>query len=112
MIVTKSDNTSIVTNEKMAVTDFVAKLKDAYNDIKNDHIIINLFSINKVVDSDMLEFLPMSNEHRAKRKSFVIVASGISYEKLPDELEVVPTLQEAHDLIEMEEIERDLDFEE
>lgn len=34
----------------------------------------------------------------------------ISFDAVPDTLEVVPTLQEAFDLIEMEEIERDLDF--
>ncbi|GLB51847.1 hypothetical protein NBRC110019_08860 [Neptunitalea chrysea] len=112
MIVTKSNNTSIVTNEKMTVTDFLAKLKESYNEIKNDHIIINLFSINKIGTSDILEFLPLSNEHRGKNKSFVIVATGIKYDEIPEELEIVPTLQEAHDIVEMEEIERDLDFEE
>jgi len=32
----------------------------------------------------------------------------LSYDEVPEEISVVPTLQEAKDLIEMEEIERDL----
>ncbi|SFU42795.1 hypothetical protein SAMN05216480_103110 [Pustulibacterium marinum] len=110
MILSKNDNTSIVTNEKMSVGEFIKNYKEAYERIKSDHIIINLFSINKLSVDDLLEFLPLSNAHRERNKSFVIVASDISYDDLPDELEVVPTLQEAHDIIEMEEIERDLDF--
>lgn len=112
MIVSKNENVSIVTNESMTVTSFVKRLTDAYGDMKNDHIIINLFSINKLSVGDILEFLPLSNTHREKGKSFVIVATGITYNDIPEEIEVVPTLQEAHDIIEMEEIERDLDFDE
>lgn len=112
MIITKSESTSIVTNESMTITEFVKKLTDGYSGLKNDNIIVNLFSINKISTGDLLEFLPLSNEHRGKHKSFVIVASGVDFNNTPEQLEVVPSLQEAHDLIEMEEIERDLDFEE
>lgn len=110
MILSKNDDTSIVTNEKMSVSDFIKNFKEAYSGIQNDHIIINLFSINKLSVDDLLEFLPISNAHRERNKSFVVVATGVSYDKLPDELEVVPSLQEANDIVEMEEIERDLDF--
>jgi hypothetical protein len=40
----------------------------------------------------------------------VIVSDTISYDNAPEELSITPTIQEAHDIIEMEEIERDLDF--
>jgi len=40
--------------------------------------------------------------------SFVIVYDGINFDDLPDEIIVVPSLDEAKDLIEMENIERDL----
>ncbi|HAT63224.1 MAG TPA: ribonuclease Z, partial [Flavobacteriaceae bacterium] len=41
---------------------------------------------------------------------FVIVNNAINPDDIPDEMIVVPTLQEAADIIEMEEIERDLGF--
>ena len=40
----------------------------------------------------------------------MIVTSHIRIEDIPEELFIVPSMQEAYDVIEMEEIERDLDF--
>ena len=57
-----------------------------------------------------MEFLNISNTHRAKRKSFVLVSNKVSFDEVPDEICVVPTLREARDIIEMEEIERDLEL--
>jgi hypothetical protein len=45
-----------------------------------------------------------------KAKSFIIVISDLDYNAVPDTLTVVPSILEAHDIIEMEEIERDLGF--
>ena len=55
-------------------------------------------------------FLKSSNDHRGDNKSFVIVNDTINIDTVPDELMVVPTLQEAKDVIQMEDIERDLGF--
>ena len=40
--------------------------------------------------------------------SFVIVVNDINIDELPEELNTAPTVQEALDIIEMENIERDL----
>ena len=40
----------------------------------------------------------------------MIVTNTVNPDDIPEELFVVPTLQEAEDIIEMEEIERDLGF--
>lgn len=113
MIVDKDGNIAIVTNEKMKVTDFIEKLNADYGKIAKDNIIINLFSINALSTADLLEFLPLATSHKEEaKKSFVIVAKGLSIDELPETLEVVPTEQEAYDIIEMEEIERDLNLDE
>jgi hypothetical protein len=52
----------------------------------------------------------LSKTHRTAKKSFVIVAEDIDFNSVPVKLVVVPSLLEAHDIIEMEEIERDLGF--
>ena len=64
----------------------------------------------KLSSGDILEFLPISNKHRDTKKSFVLVTDKVSFDEVPEELSVVPTIQEAKDIIEMEEIERDLDL--
>jgi len=40
----------------------------------------------------------------------VIVNNAVDIDEVPSEMTVVPTLQEAFDIVEMEEIERDLGF--
>ena len=42
--------------------------------------------------------------------SFVIVFDGLNFDDVPDEIIIVPTLEEAKDVIEMENIEKDLGF--
>ena len=55
-------------------------------------------------------FSDLSKTHKKLKKSFVIVADGIDFNAVPTKLIVVPSVLEAHDIIEMEEIERDLGF--
>jgi hypothetical protein len=43
-------------------------------------------------------------------KSFVVVVGTMSVSKIPDDIATAPTLQEALDIVEMEEIERDLGY--
>lgn len=110
MIFDKEGNTTIVFQENISLRKFIGNLNKSYPKLKNDHLIINLFSFKKLSAGDVLEFLNISNTHRAKRKSFILVSNKVSFDEVPDEICVVPTLQEARDVIEMEEIERDLEL--
>ncbi len=110
MIFDKDGTTTIVFPEDIPLRKFMENLSGAYPSIKNDHIIINLFSFSKLRAGDVLEFLQISEMHKKAKKSFVLVTDKVSYDDLPDEISVVPTLQEARDVIEMEEIERDLEL--
>ncbi len=110
MIFDKEGNTTTVHQEDVSLGAFLKKLHEVYPQVEKDHLIINLFSFGALSEGDILEFLHLSNTHRAKGKSFVLVSGAVSYEDVPDEINLVPSLQEARDLIEMEEIERDLDL--
>lgn len=108
MIFDKDGTTTIVFQEKTSLSTFMENLNNAYPKLKHDNIVINLFSFSKLTTNDVLEFLDISNSHKGTGKSFVLVTDKVSYDEVPDEISLVPTLQEAKDLIEMEEIERDL----
>ncbi len=110
MIFNKEGSTTIITQEKTTIIEFVKGLEDKYSSLENDNIIVNLFSLEKISINDINEFLRVSNKHKAAKHSFVIVTNKISYDEVSSEITVVPTLQEAYDLVEMEEIERDLGF--
>jgi len=108
MIFDKDGTTTIVFQENTTLSGFLENLNKAYPKLKHDNIVINLFSFDKLGLDDILEFLDLSNTHKAAGQSFVLVTDKLGYNEVPEEISVVPTLQEAKDLIEMEEIERDL----
>lgn len=108
MIFDKKGTTTTVFQEHISLKEFIANFKNSYDEIKNDNLIINLFSFSSLTAGDVLEFLDLSNTHRTSNKSFVLVSDKVAYDEVPEEIILVPTLQEANDIIEMEEIERDL----
>ncbi|MFL1895491.1 ribonuclease Z [Aquimarina sp. 2-A2] len=112
MIFDTNGTTTIITQEKATITEFVKGVEEAYENLKNNNLIVNLFSMKGITASDINEFLRVSKKHKAAKHSFVIVTDSITYSDVPNELTLVPSLREAHDLIEMEEIERDLDLQE
>jgi len=89
---------------------FLMKVTHEYKTFEKHNIILDISQHKEVSDKDIKAFLPLSKIHKKAKKSFVVVASGIDFNAVPEKLTVVPTLLEAHDIIEMEEIERDLGF--
>jgi hypothetical protein len=110
MKVEEKGHTTVIKDTKKDITAFLEKVTSEYNNYKERNIILDL-SLDNGIDLDqILSFLSLSNKHRKAKKSFVMVAKDLDFNDVPDEMVVVPTLLEAHDIIEMEEIERDLGF--
>ncbi len=110
MIFDKEDNITTIIQEKSTIIELVKKMQSTYPKFKNDHVIVNISVMAAVTPEDINEFLDLAKQHRAAKLSFVIVTNKVDLNKVPDELTVVPTLKEAHDIIEMEDMERDLDI--
>ncbi|WP_142786226.1 ribonuclease Z [Changchengzhania lutea] len=110
MIIDQHDNISIITQEKATIIKLVKKIRALYPKFKNDNIIVSLTTLDQLGLSDIIEFLELSNTHRAAKQSFVIVTDQVNFDNMPNEIMIVPTIEEAHDIIEMEDMERDLGF--
>ncbi|UNY98665.1 ribonuclease Z [Zhouia spongiae] len=110
MIFDKQGNTTVATQEAVSLATFLSRLNESQAKWKNDNLIINLLSITKIEAGDLLELLPLHNKHTEGKKSFVIVSNAVNFNDVHNDLIVVPTLKEAFDIIEMDEIERDLDL--
>jgi len=110
MIIDRDGKTTIIAQEKASVKTLVNNIENGYHKYKNYHLVVRLSSLEKVTLLDVIEFLRLSNTHRAAKKSFVVVSDKADLDEMPDEIVVVPTLQEAFDIIEMEDIERELGF--
>ena len=110
MIIDRDGNITIITQEHPSVKTLVNNIEQSYNKYKPYHLIINLTSLERQHLEDIIEFLRLSNRHRSDKKSFVLVSDKVNLDEMPDEIAIVPTMQEAYDIIEMEDIERDLGF--
>ena len=110
MILSQDGNISIITQEKATIIELVKKIEALYPRFRNNNIIVNLTSLGAIKVQEIIEFLQISNRHRGSGQSFVIVTNKVEIDESLDEIVVVPTLQEAYDIIEMEEMERDLGF--
>lgn len=111
MKVKKVKNFQLIEDEKDNVQEFGTFLEYIIpKEFKKDNIVVDLLKYNQLTLPELLNFLIVSNKHRAKKKSFVIINDAIDPDVIPEELIVVPTLQEAEDVVELEEIERDLGF--
>lgn len=110
MKVEKKEKDTLIKDTQGNLFSFIEKLTAEYNTFKDDNLIIDISAYTDLKLKDILAFLALSNTHRKGRKSFVIVVSEFDFDEVPEEMIVVPTVLEAHDIIEMEEIERDLGF--
>lgn len=111
MIVYKNDTFQLIEDEKDNVAEFGTFLEYIIpKEFADENVVINLLKYNPLSLPELLSFLIVSNKHRATKKSFIIVNDSIDPDIIPEELIVVPTLPEAEDVIELEEIERDLGF--
>lgn len=111
MIVHKHKTFQVLEDEKDDVQDFASFLEYLIpKEFSKQNVVVNLLKYNQLSLPQLLQFLKISNKHRFKNLSFVLIAKNTDPDKIPEELVVVPTLQEAKDVIELEEIERDLGF--
>ena len=73
----------------------------------HEHLIVAL-SDSEINDKDFQWIERVASDLSDKSLSFVILSEKLTYEVLPETVNLCPTLEEAIDLIEFEEIQRDL----
>ena len=78
--------------------------------LKEENIIVQVSDNINVSKEDLLLFLDIAIQKKGNGTSFVILNPEIDVDDFPENLNIVPTLQEAEDIIEMEAIERELGF--
>ncbi|WP_456379101.1 hypothetical protein [Lutibacter sp.] len=86
------------------------EFKTRYKEFKGEHLILDFSEKINIKTKELIVFLKVSVQHQKNGTSFVLVCKEINIDDLPDELNVVPTLTEGIDILEMDAIERDLGF--
>ena len=105
-----TENATILKDFDINLDDLVLELNTNQQDYKNSNIILDISNFQKLKPKDLNGFVSFVKIQNANKKSFVIVISDFDFTKTSDKINIVPTIQEAFDVIEIEEIERDLGF--
>jgi hypothetical protein len=110
MKVTTKGHTIIIKDTEGDIVQFLDKVNSQYHSFKDSNLILDI-SQDKTVDVKSIKiFTDLAKQHKKAKKSIVFVVNDIDFNKIPVSIIVVPTQLEAQDLIEMDEIERDLGF--
>ena len=111
MKIEQHDNYVVLADDRGAYSDSAPFVSEqVIQHYKGKNVVIDLLKYTHISLEELLELLEVSNAHCSRKNSFVIINDAINPDDIPAELVVVPTEQEAADIIEMEEIERDLGF--
>jgi predicted choloylglycine hydrolase len=110
MKVDQKGHTTTIRDTQGNIQNFLEKITHEHQSFKHQNLILDVTHDKNVTLSDLKTFSDLSKLHKKGKKSFVIVAENIDYNAVSSNLIVVPSILEAHDIIEMEEIERDLGF--
>lgn len=86
------------------------QLEQQWEGLKTNHLVVEVSENLNIDNSKISLFLNIASDFKTNGMSFVVIKSGIDIDDFPENLNIVPTLQEAEDVLEMEAIERDLGF--
>lgn len=108
MKTTTTEKYTLITAET-SFESFIAALKNSFNSLKELNIIVDLSAITPTEEeiSSLAEFAEIQLENN---QSFVVIVSSFDADAFEEELNVVPTLVEAEDMVDMDEMTRDLGF--
>lgn len=110
MKVKEKGHTIIIKKSDEAIADLVLKIEENFSTFQNHNLIIDVCE-TEMSEAEISLFIRLNEMQKNDKKSFVVVFENADFNELgEDQLIIVPSLQEAHDIIEMEEIERDLGF--
>jgi hypothetical protein len=110
MKVEERGHTITIKDTQGDLVSFLMKVTHEYKTFHKSNIIVDIRLHEELSVEDIEGFLLLSKKHKKAKKSFIIVASEMDFNAISHKLAVVRSLQEAHDIIDMEEIERDLGF--
>jgi hypothetical protein len=106
----KDGQKCVVRSTGESVSELLNYIEKNHVDLIENHLIIDFSEKININIKELMLFLDLSVNHKRNGTSFVIVAKGIDIDAISEEINIVPTVQEALDILEMDAIERDLGF--
>ena len=110
MQIERKETFVLVTGDENSFSEFFEAFLNNQKKLEKENIVTQLSDSINVSTNDFFSFLSIAEQKKENGTSFVLINSTINVNDFPDYLNIVPSIQEAKDVIEMETIERELGF--
>ncbi len=100
----------LISSDENSFSKFYNLLLEKLPNYKKQHIVLNISDTISTNKEDFLLFLDIATQKKVEKTSFVIISESVNMDDYPEDFNIVPTLIEAEDIIEMENMERELGF--
>ena len=106
----EKDGYILFTSQEESFKEFYDYFTVNHKNLTENNVIIDLSSKLKVQSSEISLFLYYADLHQKSGTTFVLIYPSVDVDSFPETFNIVPTLVEAEDVLEMENIQRDLGF--
>ena len=110
MQIKEATNYTLISSDEDSFKEFQTSVFKKINDFEKNHLIVQISEELNIDKKDFLLFLKIAKQKKENGTSFVVLNSSVNADDFAENLNIVPTLQEAEDILEMETIERELGF--
>jgi len=100
----------LITSDENTFSIFFNTFVKDQKKFEKENIVVQVSDTIKATTKDFFSFLNIAKQKKQNGTTFVLINSIINIRDFPENLNIVPTMQEAEDIIEMETIERELGF--
>jgi len=110
MKIEKKEKYTLISSDENSFSSFYESFLKKQSSFKDEHLVLEISDNINVKTEDFSLFLSTSEQKKENKTSFVIVQEHINMDDFPEDFNIVPTLIEAEDILEMEAMERELGF--
>lgn len=110
MLIEDKENYILISLNEKSFSDFYNSFLKKEKEIQGKHTVIQISNKINIKKEDFLLFLNIAEQKKENGTSFVIINNKVNVDDFPEYFNIVPTLIEAEDILEMEAIERELGF--
>jgi len=103
-------NIAIVHQNQSSVLSLNQEFEQNFELLQSKHVILCLDETQQINKEFLSAISDLSNKFENNNRSFVVVSAALSSDDWPEDIVLAPTQQEAKDIIEMDEMQRDLGF--
>ena len=110
MITEKKENYTLITADENSFNEFFSNFSNEIKSLVKEHVFVQLSENLNTTQQDISLFLNIAEDFKKNGTTFVLIFSEADIDDFPEEFNITPTLIEAEDILEMENIERELGF--